>query len=239
MFNTQLKKLSHFLLPTTCVLCGARAGRDIDLCAPCEQDLPWLTTGACPRCAMPLRSATNECGHCLQQALPFNNMLTLFYYRPPLDHLIAGFKFQQQLVYGRVLSELLLQRVQDWYRDKPLPDCIIPVPLHPQRLRERGYNQALELARPIAKELKIKLDVKSCQRVKATLAQSNLPAADRVSNIKHAFVIAADLRTKHIALLDDVVTTGCTITELSCELQAVGVKQIDVWCCARTVPEGY
>ncbi len=203
-----LVKLQNILLPATCVLCGGVAKRDIDLCVACEAELPWVQT--------------------------FTATLALFHYEKPIDHLITAFKFQQQLVYGRLLGELLLRRIREWYAHDDLPEYIIPVPLHTQRLRERGFNQALELARPIAKQLNIKIDVTSCKRVIATPAQSNLPAVQRQRNVKDAFSIQSTLHAKHVAVIDDVITTGCTITELSRKLRETGIERIDVWCCART-----
>lgn len=114
------------------------------------------------------------------------------------------------------------------------PEVIIPVPLHKARLRERGYNQALELARPVAHILQIPIDKHCCQRVKNTQAQSLLRAKERKQNIRGAFVVAETLSYKHVAVIDDVITTGYTIREFCGKLRCAGVQRIDVWSCAKT-----
>jgi ComF family protein len=227
-----LTKIFNLLLPPTCILCGDPARQEIDLCKACQQELPWLTQ-MCERCALPLTNATT-CGACLYQPPPFDKTLALWHYQQPVDHFITNLKFNHQLVYARLLGELLAQRLQQHYQQHALPECIIPVPLHTKRLRERGFNQALEIARPIAKQLKIKLDFKNCQRTRATEAQSALPAKHRHKNVKDAFAIKNKFHARHVALIDDVITTGHTITELSHALRKHDVEQIDVWCCART-----
>jgi len=152
----------------------------------------------------------------------------------PIERLITRLKFHQQLKYAHLLGELLAQRLSKYYQGKRLPDVLIPMPLHRQRLRERGFNQAVEIARPISRKLDIKIDLESCQRLRATVAQSTLPAAQRKNNIKNAFHINSTLRNHHVAILDDVVTTGHTIIELSRVMKEAGVKDIDIWCCTRT-----
>jgi len=134
-----------------------------------------------------------------------------------------------------LFGALLAERVRNNYRDQSFPECIIPVPLHAQRLRERGFNQALELARATAKQLLVPVEWQSCRRIRATPAQSQLLAAQRAANLKNAFQIIKPFRHKHVAIIDDVVTTGHTVTELSKALQRAGVERIDVWCVARTI----
>ena len=121
------------------------------------------------------------------------------------------------------------------HRQLPLPDILLPVPLHANRLRQRGYNQALELARPIAAELKLPLDIDSCRRMKATAEQVGLSAKSRRSNIKGAFEVKDSFEDKRVAVIDDVMTTGSTVHELSQQLINAGAKQVDVWVCARAV----
>ncbi|MEN9916293.1 MAG: competence protein [Pseudomonadota bacterium] len=154
-------------------------------------------------------------------------------YTEIIKKMITGLKFQQKLIYAHILGTLLAEKISAQYQDETLPDVIIPVPLHKKRLYERGFNQAIELARPISKILNIRIDCKSCERVRNTAAQSMLPAKQRSNNVKNAFV-AKQNHGQHIALLDDVMTTGHTLIELSRALYDVGVKRIDVWCCART-----
>jgi ComF family protein len=231
-----MKKLLNWLLPPTCVLCGDPSQQNIDLCAPCQHDLPQLGA-SCARCALPLPATSSSdiiCGECLRQPPPFDRILAIWRYQSPVDRLITMLKFNHQLVYARLLGELLAEQLQRYYQNHVLPECIIPVPLHKQRLRERGFNQALEIARPIAKQLRVAIDRKSCARTRATEAQTALPANQRRRNVKGAFAITGTLRAKHVAVLDDVITTGHTVTELSHALRDHGVEHIDIWCCART-----
>jgi len=149
--------------------------------------------------------------------------------------LIVKLKFQQQLSHAKLFGVLMAQAIlQDWYQGRLLPDVIIPVPLHPLRLRERGFNQAVEIARPIARMTGIPIDIHGVKRIRHTKAQSSLPATERDKNIANAFMIDSDYRGKYIAVLDDVITTGCTVRELCRRLSANGASRIDVWCCART-----
>lgn len=229
-----LHAIKNWLLPGCCVLCKSST-ESSDLCLACEQDLPWLKN-PCKNCALPLLSTNvNVCGQCLQHPLPFDNTHALFLYQPPIDQLIMGLKFQKKLVYARLLSELLTKHLTIIYDKKPFPQCIIPVPLHPKKLQERGFNQAVEIVRPLAKKFKTPIDLQSCQRIKATLAQTDLPAIERRENMKNAFLMQRKMPFKHVAIFDDVVTTGQTVFELSKVLKEMGVEKIDIWCCARTI----
>lgn len=231
----RLKYCQQAFLPPTCILCSSKA-KEWDLCKACEQDIPKIAQ-VCACCALPLpiHTPVNQlCGKCLQDPPPFNKVYALFPYQAPIDNLITKLKFQGNLVYAKVLGELMANYLQAEYKKERLPECLIPVPLHRKRLRERGFNQAVELARPIVKRLDIPLMLKSCQRVRATIAQINLPAADRRTNLRNAFNVTSIITAKHVAIIDDVVTTGSTIAELSRSLRAEGVERIDIWCCART-----
>ena len=142
-------------------------------------------------------------------------------------------KFGHNLIYAKILGELFAHFIQEKYQTN-LPEIIIPVPLHNSRLRQRGFNQALEIARPIAKKLKTSLDVSSCERSKNTIAQTELNMNERIKNLNNAFALIKSLNYKHVAIFDDVVTTGSTVHELSKVLRKAGVIKIDVWCCAKT-----
>jgi ComF family protein len=238
MFTTldYLKKFYYWLLPPTCILCHAKAASTRDLCAACIEDLPILPQ-SCPVCAKTLTgspAAGLHCGDCLRQPPAFDATYALFAYLPPITKLIMELKFHHKLVNARILGQLMADTLQNrWYYNKTLPDVIIPVPLHAKRLQERGFNQALEIARPISKILQIPLDTFSCQRTRHTTAQARLAAEQRHQNIKNAFIINQDFTGQTIALLDDVITTGQTIEELSKTLKKAGTKRIDVWALAR------
>lgn len=226
----------RLFLPHTCILCAEHAEQSRDLCVACEKELPWADL-ACKQCGLRLSAATTSelCGQCQQHPPAFDRVFSLCDYIEPMDRIIAAAKFHQQLVYTRLLGELLTERAcQRWYKNQALPDLILPVPLHASRLKERGYNQSLEIAKVVALKLNIPLGKDYCERQKATAAQSSLAHAERSHNVKNAFVLKKPLNLQHVAIVDDIITTGHTVDELSKILRAAGVQQIDVWCCART-----
>lgn len=228
------KRISRCIFPYYCILCHDKSKRDLDLCIDCEQFLPWLKN-VCVCCSAPLViSMQRTCGRCLNKPLPFHKLCIFFSYTETIKKMIIDLKFKQRLIYAHILGTLLAEKINSLYQNEELPDIIIPVPLHKKRLYERGYNQAIELARPISKKLNIGIGYKHCIRIKNTIAQSLLPAKQRSSNVKNAFIAKQNLDEQHIALLDDVMTTGHTLIEMSRALYDVGVKRIDVWCCART-----
>jgi len=235
------KELIYRILPFTCILCREETKRAVDLCIDCEEDLPWLGH-VCIHCAAPLSIETNTiCGACLKKPFPFYKTCIPFSYTGTIRNLITGLKFQQRLLYATILGNLLAEQIRLSYQKEHFPHLIIPVPLHKKRLHQRGFNQVMEIARSINKKLKISIDYKSCLRVRDTLAQSELPANQRRTNVKNAFALQTqkNLFNQHIALLDDVMTTGHTLTELSRILYDAGVKRIDVWCCARTYLDSF
>lgn len=231
-FFQLIKILYAFFLPSSCLMCLATCGVN-RLCRTCLRHLPRLEN-RCSQCALPLFAGNPVlCGQCLSDPPPFNNTLALFHYQAPIIKMLAAFKFQHQLAYGAAFSDLLLIKIKAHYQTACLPQAIIPIPLHSQRLRERGFNQALELAKPIGKALQLPIIKSGILRHKATIPQSSLPAKQRQQNIAHAFSITASLPYQHVAVLDDVMTTGQTLREFCRLLQQHGIKQIEVWCIAR------
>lgn len=233
-----LKKLIQWLLPATCVLCSENIQSEIDLCTACENDLPKIKQ-ACYRCGFPLNTILSEqnlCGVCLQKPPPFDHTLALCRYEEPIITFINLLKFSGQLKYAKILNQLFINYLQSNNQYlMHLPECIIPVPLHAQRLKERGFNQALELCRNVATHFDIPILPNICQRSHATISQSLIAAKERRNNMKNAFVITQSFNAKHIAIIDDVVTTGSTVTELSHLFKNHGVEQIDIWCYAKTI----
>jgi ComF family protein len=223
--------LKH-LLPNHCLLCRLTSMEL--LCTACLAQLPWMQS-ACLQCAMPLTSTIiqSKCGHCFNTTLPFNKILTVFKYQTPIDKLVNDLKFHSQLSVAALFAQLMAQKVIAHYQDQPLPELLIPIPLHRRRLRERGYNQSIEIARYVGKQLNIPIDILSCQRIINTPAQSQIPAAARQRNIKRAFLTKA-IKAQHVAIIDDVVTTMSTIKEFAATLRNSTIKQIDVWTIART-----
>ncbi len=227
------KKLINWFFPYTCVFCKMPSHREQNLCHACWHDLPILHIG-CVRCANHLPQADKICGQCLQVAPMFDCAHALFTYHPPITKLILDLKFHRALAHAQLLGEWMRDKIiHDWYREKPRPSVIIPVPLHPKRLKERGFNQALEIARPIAKTLDLPILTRHITRRKHTIAQTALPAKTRKHNMRHAFLIQQDLKNQHVAVLDDVMTTGHTLNEFCRVLKQNGAGKIDVWCCAR------
>jgi ComF family protein len=228
-YFTLIQKLFDFCLPQHCVLCCAKTSRKIALCEACENDLPFLKT-YCQRCGVPLPNSITLCGACLQNPPPFDRVVPLFLYESPVSQMLANLKFHEQLVIAPIFGALLAKRLMNEH----LPDCIIPVPLHEKRLRERGFNQALEIAKPLSRLLNIPLDISHCHRTRHTDAQSSLPVEERKKNMQNAFEVDISFQAKHVVIIDDIMTTGHTIAALSKALRGAGVLEIDVWCCART-----
>jgi len=223
--------LQFALLPPHCLLCGLRGDGGRDLCSACAADLP-RNPLCCPRCALPLSTPAPLCGECLQREPPFASAFAPFLYASPLDQLMTRFKFGRDLASGRVLSQLWLDALHA--APPSLPEALLPVPLHPTRLRERGYNQALELARPLAQALGVPLCTDLLQRMRATSAQSELDAVERRRNLRGAFAVTSDTDLPaHIAVVDDVMTTGTTLRECARTLLRAGVQRVDVWALAR------
>ncbi len=221
-------KLRQALPAQPCLLCDT-ASRNGIWCSACDADLPYLTAPHCPICALPtLASAT--CGSCLQHAPAFDRTVAVFAYAFPLDKLVQALKYGEQLVLVNSLADKLAQRVVI------RPDCIVPMPLHPVRLRERGFNQSLELARRIGRKLHIPLLDNVCQRVRDTPPQTALPWKERGRNMRKAFTCTQDLSGKHIAVVDDVMTSGASLNEVAQALRRAGAREISAWVMARTLP---
>jgi ComF family protein len=219
------------LLPLRCLLCGGRGANGRDLCDACALDFP-RNDVCCPRCALPLKAPAPLCGQCLEREPPFASAWAPFLYAHPLDLLEARFKFRGDLAAGRVLAELMIERA---IAEMPArPEAIVAVPLHVSRLRERGYNQALELAKPVGRALGIPLARDLLVRGRATTAQTGLDATARRRNLRGAFVVpAASALPQHVVVFDDVMTTGATLRECARTLRRAGVARVDVWTLAR------
>jgi len=170
------------------------------------------------------------CGQCLQRPPPFDRTVAAFAYGPPIDRLVTGLKFHGRMAYARLLGELLGERVA---ADGPLPERILVVPLHRARLRSRGFNQAMEIARPIARRLGLPLMARGLVRARATRAQTELQGDERRRNLRGAFAASPGLDVRDVALVDDVMTTGTTAAEAGRALKAAGVEHVRVWCVAR------
>ncbi|WP_414675099.1 ComF family protein [Luteibacter sp.] len=224
-----LAAAGRFVLPPCCLVCDGSGSGGLDLCDGCRRSLV-RNIACCGRCALPLPSTTILCGQCQQMPPPWHDVWVPFVYAWPLDVLESRFKFSGSLVAGRVLSACWLSAGQP-----PLmPELLVPVPLHTSRLRKRGYNQALELARPLARRFGLPLAHDVLGRARRTGAQTELDAAARATNVRAAFAVQRVPVQKHVAIVDDVMTTGATLAECARALLAAGVERVDVWALART-----
>ena len=223
-----LGRLGRLLLAPRCLLCGEVAGGERDLCGACAAELPW-SGHACARCALPLHEP-GTCGPCLRRPPPLAATHAAFVYGFPLDRLLPRFKFHDDLAAGRLLSQLMA----DALRGLPPPDALVPVPLHRARLRSRGYDQALELAKPLARTLRIPLLADALVRRRETRPQSELDAVARQRNLRGAFEVRGNQALPgHVVLVDDVMTTGATLHAAATMLRRAGVQRVDAWVCAR------
>ena len=221
----------HAILPQHCALCGARTPNRL-LCAGCDADLSHYRAPACPICALPTQGG-EVCGACLQHPPPFDRTLAAFSYHFPIDRLLHAFKYSGNLALTEILAEPLAQLAAG----HPKPDLLMPMPLHPGRLRERGFNQSLEIAKPISRWLDTPLTADACQRTRDTPTQAGLKLKERRRNVRGAFACDLDLSGKKIAVLDDVMTTGATLNEISRILKSQGASEVSAWVVARTLPE--
>jgi ComF family protein len=222
-YNNKITTLvANIIYPPTCVLCYGQSKTAIDLCAECYVDLPHRQNLHCQR-----PNSLKEVNRCIA---PLN-------YNSTAAYLIKGLKYHNRLAYGRILSHILAECVTKevtWMQSNtntqaiPIPQCIIPVPLHSSKIKERGFNQTQEIARIAAKMLHLPIENKSCVRILATKPQARLTYTQRLRNVSGAFAVIGSL-PKCVALVDDVITTGATINELATTLKKAGVQYIHAW----------
>ena len=218
------------MLGNTCYLCDEIHNQVDILCQNCANDLP-VNHAACPVCAR-FDTTSQICPACLKRKKIYvDSSIAMFQYDYPVNHLIFRAKYQQGLEMAHYLGTLLAKTLLG--RKILIPDLIIPIPLHPIRQLMRGYNQALEIARPISALLESKLETQACRRIRATLPQTKLPMKQRYRNVKGAFAISRTISCKNVAIVDDVVTTGSTVNEMAKVLRQAGVEKIQVWACAK------
>lgn len=218
------------LLSQDCLLCGAGSAASL-LCAACEADLPRLPDARCPRCALPTMHG-EVCGRCLARPPLYDSTLAAFRYAFPIDKLMQSFKYGHRLALGGYFGRQLAALGDDGHR----ADVIVPLPLHPRRLRERGFNQALELARPLARAWRIPIDARSCRRIRHTAVQAELPWRERARNVRGAFDCASDFTGKRLLLIDDVMTTGSSLDELARTVKLHGAAEVVLLVVARALP---
>ena len=220
------RRIGRVLFSGSCFLCRGEAA-DV-LCAPCDADLPRLNGSLCPRCALASPQSA-VCGRCLTQKPSYDATLAVLSYEFPADVLVQALKFRGELALAPFLADLLLKRVS-----ANKVDCIVPVPLSGARLRERGYNQSLEIARQVARVTGTRLEAELCERARDTPAQMDLPLAERAKNVRGAFHCPRLVAGATVAVLDDVMTTGATLDEIAATLKRAGAARVENWVIART-----
>ena len=219
--------------PSLCAICrGWGRGR---VCAPClGRFAPRVPR--CARCALPVPEATAVCGSCLGAPPAFDAALAALDYRAPWDRLVTAFKFHAALDLARPFASVLVDAERR--RGAPRPSLVLPVPLAPLRLRSRGYNQAWEIARRVARMLDIAAEPALLLRLRETVHQLALPPLARAGNVAGAFAVEprrrGELADRHVALVDDVMTTGSTAAELARVLKQAGARTVEIWALART-----
>lgn len=230
ILNNWLNSAQQWLFPLCCILCDASGHNHLDLCANCLAHMPRIKH-PCPLCGQALSAKTHApCGSCQKNQPHFSQLIALFAYQAEARYLIQRLKYHRQMPNARLLGQLMAQHVQGLPQ---LPQALIPVPLHRRRILQRGFNQSAEIAHHVSRLLDIPLDPLRCQRVRDTASQSQLNAKQRRQNVKQAFSCQAVNWLNHVAIVDDVVTTGATVNELARTLLRAGVKRVDVWSCAR------
>ena len=215
------------LASSRCLLCHAPCGAQ-PVCQACSREFPRLAQPLCDQCATPLPHG-RHCGACLAKPPRFDRLIAPFVYAFPVDALIHALKYGRRLVASRPLAEALAATVDE------RADLIVPMPLSAARLRERGFNQAQEIARRVGRLSATEVAADLCRRVMETPPQATLPWKARASNVRGAFVCDRDLRGAHVAVVDDVVTTGATLNELARVLKRAGAARVSGWSVARAV----
>jgi ComF family protein len=222
------------------LLCDEPVEAEMPICVACETDLPWLGDH-CVTCALPLAAAGLTCGECQLEPPAFEEVVVPWLYGFPVDSLITRFKHNAKWPFGHLLADVLGQYLQHRFDEGlPRPDALLPVPLARKRLRQRGFNQAAMLARWLNKSLDLPIEETVLSRIKDTDAQQDLDAKSRKRNLRKAFDLMPDAQVKgrHLALVDDVLTTGATAQALARLLMEAGAARVDVYCLARTPKPG-
>ena len=211
-----------------CLLCGTRSPA-APLCPACQMDLPRLPDARCPQCALPGPGGV-LCGTCLKRPPHFSTTRAAYIYGHPADILVQALKYRGELALAPYLARQLAKAAEA----APMPDLIVPMPLHPGRLRERGFNQAGEIARHLSRQLGIP-HAHACRRLRDTPPQVNLPLKARRRNIRAAFACERDLTGLRIALVDDVMTSGASLDELAVTVLKAGALEVEAWVVARAI----
>ena len=238
--NTKLK---------SCLLCNEITRNSLTICPPCLSDLPW-NKHACRLCALPItldkkpftqfeNTSAFVCGECIKSLPPFTRSICAFHYNFPVDKLIQQVKYHNKQYWLSSLCHLLSEEIAMTYLNDEYPNTLIPVPMHPKKKRIRTYNQAEIISLKLSQKLRIPTHSKLLKKIKLTDAQAGLDKAHRIRNLKGSIIVAPeritrDIKGKHLALIDDVMTTRATAELASKLLLKAGARRVDIWCIART-----
>lgn len=218
--------LAARLMPNECFVCGQGAGSAL-VCGACREGLPRLAT-VCPVCAIPSGDDL-ICGSCQRVAPAFDATAAALPYVFPVDRLVQALKYGRRLALTRFLADLL-----EPFAPPHGPALVVPMPLHPSRLRERGFNQAAEIARPLARAWGLPFEAAAVERVRDTAPQASLPWLERRRNMRGAFRCNGTFEGRTVVVVDDVMTTGATLDELARTLKSHGAARVVNRVVART-----
>lgn len=237
LLTQQFHQVIATLLPCSCVLCSKTCKTLV--CPDCHQQFFKDTTSRCDQCAIPISSADNRqrCGDCLTSVPNFDHTIVVCNYAAPADQLILAYKFGHRLAIATLFAEMLRDAALKEHQQS-LCELLCPVPLGGQRLVERGFNQSLEIAKPLSHHLGVALYPKLLRRSRETAQQSSLHPDDRHKNVRNAFTLDSAaielIRGKHIGVVDDVMTTGTTLNEIAGLLKRFGAAKVSNYVFART-----
>lgn len=225
------------LLPTICLLCHQYHRGKYAICMSCESELPLLGP-TCPTCARPCADLVDtpnniaSCGKCLTSMPYLDHVIAAYRFEEPLRSLMHTFKYRE----GFYLSGFIAHLMSNTNKLALLKntECLIPIPMHRSRLKQRGFNQAAVLARALSQSSNIPYKINACKKIRNTIPQAELKAKERAHNLKDAFQ-ANRIKYSNVTLVDDLLTTGHTANELAKTLKEQGVSTVNLWCCARTV----
>ena len=221
------------VLSQDCTLCGVRS-RD-SLCDDCRRDLPFRRTLGCPRCNAP-GIEKQVCGACLSAPPHFDDTTSAFRYAYPLDRLVQAYKFNANLGLLPLFASALAFAIRA-NDSAARPDCVIPLPLAPKRLAERGFNQSALLGEQVSKALGVRFEARNMLRVRETPPQAGLNREARMKNVRGAFDCARRVDGQCVALVDDVMTTGATLSEAAKALKKAGATHVSAWVIARVAQD--
>ena len=234
-----ISSLIHLIYPNKCPICGEILEKDSILCKSCLSGLKKLSPPFCPICSVPFPDGESHiCEACLRRRPYFESISSAYIYEGTASKAIHLFKFQRKKSVGRAIGMLLSEFASNWWKGiskKDIEYVVVPVPLGKRRLRERGFNQSLTIARYVSKGLNLAIDYLSLRRIKETEQQSVLGTEERKRNVRNAFEVFGDaLKGKGIILVDDVATTGSTLNECAKALRRAGVEEIRCLVFSRT-----